>query len=171
MFRATKGGYLGGLFSRIRCLCPAAEILDQGQRAQPRVSSLPVVKNRNVLENPLSHRWLIHRRLTMDPPILEAVGPTLRRGVIPAVSSAAHRTHHAIVPQKVLKHPGGILAPSIRVMDEIGRRLSAEPSHAQRIHRQVRRHPGLYRPAHHLPVDTDPSRWPGRASLRWSRDT
>ncbi len=46
----------------------------------------------------------------MDPLILEAAEPTLRRSVISAVSLTAHRTHHAVFPQEILENPSGIMA-------------------------------------------------------------
>ena len=69
----------------------------------------------------------------MDPLILEAAEPTLRRGIIPAVSLAAHGALHAVFPQKILEHPGGILAATVRMMNKAGSRLSTEPGHAEGI--------------------------------------
>ena len=89
----------------------------------------------------------------MDPLILEAAEPTLRRGIIPAVSLAAHGALHAVFPQKILEHPGGILAATVRMMNKAGSRLSTEPGHAEGIGHQINRHTGLNRPAHHFPIE------------------
>ena len=89
----------------------------------------------------------------MDPLILEAAEPTLRRSVIPAVSLTAHRTHHAVFPQEILENPSSVLAPTVRMMQKTLLRLSSEPGHSQRIRDNVDGHPWLDRPTHNLSIE------------------
>ena len=84
-----------------------------------------MIENLDVYESNLSHRFLIHRRLTMDPLILEVAEPTLRGSVIPAVSLAAHRAHPTVFPKEILESPSGIMAATIGMMQKTLRRLSS----------------------------------------------
>ena len=74
----------------------------------------------------------------IHPLVLEAAEPAFRRRVIPTISTARHRAGHAVLRQLCLEHVAGILAATIRVMHQRGRRPPPEPCHSQRIGHDVR---------------------------------
>ena len=89
----------------------------------------------------------------MHPLILQAIEETFRWRVIPTISLAAHRTHHAVFFQPDLKGMACILAAPVGVMHQPRRRLPAKPRHGQRIQHDVRRHLRFDRPADDFPVE------------------
>ena len=120
---------------------------------QRRVQPFPVVKHLDVFERRRLHVLACSEAPSMHPLVLEAVEPALGRGVVPAVTLAAHRAGHAVFGQLVLKRMAGVLAAPVRVMQHPRAGLASEPRHGQRIGHDVRRHARLERPAHHFAIE------------------
>ena len=94
---------------------------------------LAVIEDLDVLEAGGLHFSMRGITNAMHPLVLEAVEPTLRRRVIPAVPFPAHRAGHPEYLELVLKGMAGILAAPVGVMHQPRRRPLPEPSHGQRI--------------------------------------
>jgi hypothetical protein len=75
-----------------------------------------VVKDLNVFKGGRFDRGVCGVAKAMDPLVFEAVEPTLRRRVIPAVPFPAHRAGHAVFLELVLKCMTGVLASPVRVV-------------------------------------------------------
>lgn len=106
--------------------------------------AFPVVEDLDVLEAGGLHvgMGIAH---PMHPLVFEAVEPTLRRRVIPAVSLSTHRAGHAVFLELVLECMAGVLAAPVGVVQQSRCRFLAEPGHGQRIRHNVRRHARLQR--------------------------
>ena len=132
---------------------PVLQELNRRVVAERGVAATPVVEHFNVIEQ-IGSRILPRRvACAMHPFVLQAVKETLRRCVVPAVTLAAHRAHHAVFSELALERMARVLTAPIRVVDQPCGRLSAEPRHRQRIQHNVHRHPRLDRPADDLAVE------------------
>lgn len=117
------------------------------------MAATPIVKDLNVSKEVSD--GCVPRCVTraMHSFVLQAIEEADRRGVVPAVSFAAHRADYAVRCELVLERMTGILAPAIRVMQQTRCRFAAEPRHGQRIDHEVRRHARLTRPAHDFAIE------------------
>lgn len=86
--------------------------------AQRRVQPFPVVKHLDVFERRRLHVLARGKADAMHPLVLEAVEPALGRGVVPAVTLAAHRAGHAIFGELALERLAGVLAAPVGMMQD-----------------------------------------------------
>lgn len=89
--------------------------------------SFPIVKHLDILEAHIAHLSSRLETLTKDAFVFETVEPAFSRRVVPAVAFAAHRTNHFVFSQQRLKGVARVLASSVRMMNQTGRRSATEP--------------------------------------------
>ncbi len=99
--------------------------------AEGRMLPFPVVKDLDVFKGDSFNLCVRGVANAMHPLVLEAVEPTLRWRVIPAVPFSAHRAGHAMRLELVLKDMAGVLAAAIRMMHQACRRALSETGHRQ----------------------------------------
>jgi PAS domain S-box-containing protein len=157
------GGSLGFSSAKGRISCyplfltlladPVLQELNGRLVAEGRMLALPVVKNLDVFKGgslDLGRRRVVN---TLQPLVLEAVEPALRRRIVPAVSFPAHRAGHAVRLELVLKGMAGILASPVGGVQQPRHRTLPEPRHGQRIGHPVCRHARLQRPANDFTIE------------------
>ena len=153
LFSSAKGAGSCGHCLLMLIADPTCKKSRRRSITERRVPATAVVKHLDVVEQ------IGNRRLARSVPgamhalVLQTVEEALGRRVIPAIPLAAHRANHVVLRQLVLKPTAGVLAATIRVMDQPGRRSPAEPSHGQRVDDNVRAHPSLDRPPDDFPVE------------------
>ena len=94
---------------------PSGQELLGRRVAEGRMLPFPVVKDLDVLKGDSFNLCVRGVADAMHPLVLEAVEPTLRWRVIPAVPLPAHRARHAERLELVLKGMAGVLATTIRM--------------------------------------------------------
>lgn len=97
---------------------PVFQELNRGYVTEGRMLPLPVVEDLDVLEAGGLHVGMSGVANPMHPLVFEAVEPTLRWRVIPAVPLPAHRARHAERLELVLKGMAGVLAAPVGVMQQ-----------------------------------------------------
>lgn len=100
----------------------------------------------------------------MHPPMLQRFKEAFDRYIVPAISLADHRAHHAVPLQPRLEGVARILASPVGVMDQAHQQFPMESCHRRSIHDDFRSHPRLNRSANDFPVEQVETR-PGRACL------
>ena len=117
------------------------------------MATFPVIERHDVDEQVSLSLGACTVARAVYPLTFQAIEEALGRRVVPAVTLATYRAGHAVCLQSRLIRVACILPSSLRVMNQTRRRHPAQPSHAQRIHDDVRRHPWLDRPANDFPVE------------------
>ena len=90
---------------------------------------------------------------TVEPFNFQRAKQRLGHSVVPAIALAAHRVFHFERGDELAVIVAGILAAAIRVEDQAGCRVSAEPGHAQGVHHQRARHALAHRKADYQPIE------------------
>jgi len=75
---------------------------------------------------------------------------TLDTGIVIAVSLAAHAAEKAMLIEQLLKLTAGVLTPSIGVVNQTRRRLTASHSLSESVYDKIFSQTPLHRPANHL---------------------
>ena len=132
---------------------PVLQELNRRPVAEGRMLPFSVVKRFDVFKGGRLDLGVCGVANAMHSLVLEAVEPTLRRRVIPAVPLSAHRAGHAVFLEPVLKCLAGVLTAPVGVMQQARCRSPAEPGHGQGIGHDIRRHARLQRPADHFAVE------------------
>jgi len=124
--------------------------LDWTQVAQCRMSSMPIVETLNVSEDVTF--GLVRRIVfaTMNQLGLNGTEETFHGGVIVGISLATHTRLDAMVGQQRLVFIAGILAATVRMMQQPGtrRRSAGLERHLERRSYQVSGRGRIHRPAH-----------------------
>jgi len=94
--------------------------------------------------------------VVVDRLALQTSKETLSNSVVVAIAFAAHAADDAMASQGSLTIARGVLAATIRIVQETYSRLTMTKSHLKDVQRQLPGHPGGGRPADHLPVEKIP---------------
>ena len=89
--------------------------------------------------------------LAVDAFGLQRREEALHRRIVPDVARAAHRADDAVVGHQPLELLAGVLAATVRMMQQRVGLASAPDRHDERIGDELGRHSGAHRPAHYAP--------------------
>ena len=79
------------------------------------MKTFTVIAHFNIVKTSSLHEFMGNKTIAVDGFVLKAAEPTFCRGVIPAITFATHRTHHAVVLELGLIAGAAILAAPIGV--------------------------------------------------------
>ena len=111
--------------------------------------STAIIKSQ-IIDHAQFRRLLSYEFFVVELFVLQAAKKALGWRVVPTIPSAAHALLHLHYRQMLAVFPAHILAASVGVIKQTGRRLPAPEGHLQSFNTQRRPHMLINRPAHDL---------------------
>ncbi len=113
------------------------------------MSALPIIEHLDVFEDVLSRLVPCAVLTRVDEFTLERPEEALHAGIVPTVPPSRHAAGHPVCREQLLVGRGGILAASIRVVQQPGVGGATADRHRQRLLRELTGEPSLQRLADH----------------------